>query len=106
MDLFPRANTLSLEGYKKVKSVRNLANCSSSMSSLVPWSLLTTISINHGNAVTSSMLESILHMAYNAHTLDLFDDRGILLRSILNYHHLTNLINQQVRIFFHFKKIC
>jgi hypothetical protein len=38
-------------------------------------------------------------MAYNVHTLEIFDDCGILFRPILNNHNLTTLINQQVMIF-------
>ena len=102
VNLFPCADTLYLQGHKKINSVRNLGNCRSSISSLVPWSLLTNISINHSNVLTSVTLESILRMAYNVHTLDLIDDSGFLFRSILNNHSLTSLINQQVRIFFIF----
>ncbi|CAF3382664.1 unnamed protein product [Rotaria sp. Silwood1] len=36
VDLLPRANTISLRGYKKTNCVRNLGNCKSSLSSLVP----------------------------------------------------------------------
>jgi len=96
--LFPRADTLFLRGHKKINCVRDLGNYRSSISSLVPWSLLTNISINYSNVLTSPTLESILRMAYNVHTLDLFDDRGFLLRSILNNHNLISLMNQQVRI--------
>ncbi|CAF3403770.1 unnamed protein product [Rotaria sp. Silwood1] len=96
VDLFPRADTLSLRGYKKINRVRDLGNCRSSISSLVPWSLLTNISINHSYVLTPATLESILRMAYNVHTLEIFDDSGILFRPILNNHNLTTLINQQI----------
>ncbi|CAF2443312.1 unnamed protein product [Rotaria sp. Silwood2] len=96
VDLFPRADTLSLRGYKKINCVRDLGNCRSSISSLVPWSLLTNISINHSYVLTPATLESILRMAYNVHTLEIFDDCGILFRPILNNHNLTTLINQQI----------
>jgi hypothetical protein len=96
--LFPRADTLFLQGHRRINCVRDLGNYRSSISSLVPWSLLTKISINYSNVLTSTTLESILRMAYNVHTLDLFDDRGILLWSILNNHNLISLMNQQVRI--------
>ncbi|CAF4304991.1 unnamed protein product [Rotaria sp. Silwood2] len=99
LNLFPRAHTLSLRGYKRNNSVRELGNCRSSISSLVPWSSITNISINHSNVLTPVTLESILRMAYNVHTLDLFDHRGILLRPILNNYNLTTLINQQVKSF-------
>ncbi|CAF0934769.1 unnamed protein product [Rotaria sp. Silwood1] len=96
VDLFPRADTLSLRGYKKINRVRDLGNCRSSISSLVPWSLLTNISINHSYVLTPATLESILRMAYNVHILEIFDDSGILFRPILNNHNLTTLINQQI----------
>ncbi|CAF1410271.1 unnamed protein product [Rotaria sordida] len=99
LNLFPRADTLSLRGYKRNNSVRELGNCRSSISSLVPWSSITNISINHSNVLTPTTLESILRMAYNVHTLDLFDHRGILLRPILNNYNLTTLINQQIKSF-------
>ncbi|CAF4282728.1 unnamed protein product [Rotaria socialis] len=99
VDLFPRADTLSLRGYKKISCVRDLGNCRSSISSLVPWPSITNISINHSNVLTAATLESILRMAYNVHTLDLFDDRGMLLRPILNNHNLATLINQQIKSF-------
>ncbi|CAF1557658.1 unnamed protein product [Rotaria sordida] len=99
LNLFPRADTLSLRGYKRNISVREFSNCRSSISSLVPWSSITNISINHSNVLTRATLESILRMAYNVHTLDLFDDGGILLRPILNNYNLTTLINQQIKSF-------
>ncbi|CAF1380587.1 unnamed protein product [Rotaria sordida] len=71
----------------------------SSISSLVPWSLLTNLSINHSDVLTPATFESILRMAYNVDTLELFDDRGILLRPILNNHNLVTLINQQIKSF-------
>ncbi|CAF0940536.1 unnamed protein product [Rotaria sordida] len=99
VDLFPRADTLSLRGYKKTNRVRDLGNFKSSISSLVPWSLLTNLSINHSDVLTPATFESILRMAYNVDTLELFDDRGILLRPILNNHNLVTLINQQIKSF-------
>ncbi|CAF1406593.1 unnamed protein product [Rotaria sordida] len=99
VDLFPRADTLSLRGYKKTNRVRDLGNFRSSISSLVPWSLLTNLSINHSDVLTPATFESILRMAYNVDTLELFDDRGILLRPILNNHNLVTLINQQIKSF-------
>ncbi len=99
VDLFPYANELFLCGYKNRSSLPQLVNCRSSISSLVPWSLLTNISINHSYVLTPATLESILRMAYNVHTLEIFDDCGILFRPIFNNHNLTTLINQQVMIF-------
>lgn len=100
-DLFPRTNTLSLRGFKKTNHVRDLGN---SRSSLVPWSLLTHIEINNSDVITQHTLQSILRMAYNVHTLEIFDDRGILFRTILhNKDNFGTRINQQVRnsIFFY-----
>jgi len=96
VDMFPHAHTLSLRGQRKRSCLRDLGDYRNSVSTLVPWSLLTNISVNHSNVLTATTLESILRMAYNVHTLKLFDDRGILLRPILNNQNLTTLINQQV----------
>ena len=62
VDLFPGADTLSLRGYKHINRVRDLSNCRSSISSLVPRSLLTNISINHSYVLTPATLQSILQM--------------------------------------------
>src|SRR5271154_208756 len=83
VDLFPRANELFLYGYKKKNRLSELGNCRSSISSLVPWSLLTKISIDEGDVVTVAGLESILRMAYNVHTLEIYDDSETLPRAIL-----------------------
>ncbi|CAF3839180.1 unnamed protein product, partial [Rotaria sp. Silwood1] len=95
-NLFPRANTLSLCSYKKVNGVRDLGKRGCSISSLVPWSLLTHIEINHSDVITQHTLQSLLRIAYNVHTLEIIDERGILLRTIL--HNKDNFgihINQQ-----------
>ncbi|CAF3843521.1 unnamed protein product [Rotaria sp. Silwood1] len=97
-NLFPRANTLSLCSYKKVNGVRDLGKRGCSISSLVPWSLLTHIEINHSDVITQHTLQSLLRIAYHVHTLEIIDERGILLRTIL--HNKDNFgihINQQVR---------
>jgi hypothetical protein len=100
IDLFPRANTLSLHGYKKTNGVRGLVNSRGSISSLVPWSLLTHIKIPHSDVITHHTLASILRMAYNVHTLDIFDDRGIFFRTILhNKDNFGSHINQQEILF-------
>jgi hypothetical protein len=97
-NLFPRANTLSLYGYKKINRVRNLGKSGCSISSLVPWSLLTHIEINRSDVITQHTLQSLLRIAYNVHTLKIIDDRGILLRTILhNKDNFGTRINQQVR---------
>ncbi|CAF1234545.1 unnamed protein product [Rotaria sordida] len=98
IDLFPRANTLSLYGYKKTNRIRDLVNSINSISSLVPWSLLTHIQINGSDIITQYTLKSMLQMAYNVHTLEIFDDRGILFRSMLhNKDNFGTLINQQIK---------
>ncbi|CAF3791537.1 unnamed protein product [Rotaria magnacalcarata] len=43
----------------------------------VPWSLLTKMSIDEGDIVTPTELESILRMTYNVHTLNIWEDNGI-----------------------------
>ncbi|CAF4192902.1 unnamed protein product, partial [Rotaria magnacalcarata] len=48
-NLFPHANILSLCGYKKINRVQDLGKSGFSISSLVPWSLLTRIQINHSD---------------------------------------------------------
>ncbi len=98
-ELFARASELVLCGYKKRNRLSELSNCRSSMSSLVPWSLLTKISIDGGDIVTSATLESILRMAYNVHTLEICDYREILPRAILrDTDGLGNRVNEQVKI--------
>lgn len=97
-NLFPRANTLSLCGYKKINCVRDLSKSGCSISSLVPWSLLTHIQINSSDVITQHTLQSLLRLAYNVHTLEINDDRGILLRTILyNKDNFGIHISQQVR---------
>jgi hypothetical protein len=97
VDLFPRANELFLTGYRNKSCLSQLGNCRSSISSLVPWSLLKKITIDELNI--ASQLEAILRMADNVHTLIINDDGGFLPRAILhNYHHLGTRISQQVRI--------
>ncbi|CAF1385267.1 unnamed protein product [Adineta ricciae] len=98
MNLFPRINTLSLFGYKKMKYIRDLGNIRSSISSLVPWTLFTHIEINDSDVITHHTLRSILEMAYNVHTLDIFDDRGVFFRTILhNKDSFGRRINQQIK---------
>ncbi|CAF5088563.1 unnamed protein product [Rotaria sp. Silwood1] len=99
-NLFPRANTLSLCGYKKVNGVRDLGKPGCSISSLVPWSLLTHIEINHSDVITQHTLQSLLRIAYHVHTLEIIDERGILLRTILhNKDNFGTHINQQTLAF-------
>ena len=102
INLFPCANELFLFGHKKSNRLSELVNPTNSVSSMVPWSLLTKISIDIGDVVvTVSTSESILRMAYNVHTLEICDDRGGLTRAILrNINHLGIRVCQQVTISF------
>ncbi|CAF3435581.1 unnamed protein product [Rotaria sp. Silwood2] len=97
-NLFPRANTLSLYGYKKINHIRDVGKSGCSISSLVPWSLLTHIEINHSDVITQYTLQSLLRIAYNVHTLRIINDRGILFRTILrNKDNFGTRINQQIK---------
>ncbi|CAF0770598.1 unnamed protein product [Rotaria sordida] len=97
-NLFPLANTLSLCGYKKINCIRNLVKSGCSISSLVPWSLLTHIEINHSDVITQHTLQSLLYIAHNVHTLEIIGDRRILLRMILhNKDNFGTRINQQIK---------
>ncbi|CAF1314619.1 unnamed protein product [Rotaria sordida] len=100
IDLFSRANELVLSGYKKTNHLSDLGNCRSFISSLVPWSLLTKISVDGGEVITSVRLESILCLAYNVHTLQIHDDRGILPRAIL-----LNTDNLGTRVYYQIKSL-
>ncbi|CAF4144115.1 unnamed protein product [Rotaria sp. Silwood2] len=95
--LFPRANELFLIDYRKETCVSELGNFRSSISSLVPWSLLTKISIDEGDVVTTAELESILRMAYNVHTLDICEESGNFSHAILyNIDNLGTRVNQEI----------
>ncbi|CAF2813283.1 unnamed protein product [Rotaria sp. Silwood2] len=97
-NLFPHVNTLSLCGYKKMNHIRDLGKSECSISSLVPWSLLTHIEINHSDVITQHILQLLLRMAYNVHTLVIIDDRGSLFRTILhNKNNFGTRINQQIK---------
>ena len=100
VDLFPRANELVLIPSKDKSSFPNLGYFKSPIPSLVPWSLLTKISIEQGDVVPAAELEAILRMAYNVRALDLDILSSILLRRILrNHDNLGTRVNQQVRIY-------
>ncbi|CAF4189589.1 unnamed protein product [Rotaria sp. Silwood2] len=100
IDLFSCANELVLSGYKKINRLADLGNCRSSISSLVPWSLLTKISVDRGDVITSVRLESILRLAYNVHTLQIYDDIGVLPRAIL-----LNTDNLGTRVYYQIKSL-
>ncbi|CAF4864168.1 unnamed protein product, partial [Rotaria magnacalcarata] len=96
--LFPRASALLLTGHREETCVSELGNFRSSISSLVPWSLLRKTSIDEGDVVTAAELESILRMAYNVHTLEVLEDSGFFAHAILhNIDNLGTLVNQQVQ---------
>ncbi|CAF1491312.1 unnamed protein product [Rotaria sp. Silwood1] len=82
-----------------IMSLPNLLNTTHLRTlTIVPWSLLTKISIDEGDVVTTGELESILRMAYNVHTLVIRDDRGVFSHAIL--HNIDNLgtrVNQQIQ---------
>jgi hypothetical protein len=99
VDLFPRANELFVDGFIGNNYVSDLSNGGSSISSLVPWSLLTKISIDGTYHIKAAEVEAILRMAYNVHTLQTCDDDGSLSHAIL--HNIDNLgtrANGQVSI--------
>ena len=100
VDLFPRANELVLISSRDKSPFPNLAYFKSPIPSLVPWLLLTKISIEEGDVVPAAELEAILRMAYNVRALDLGILSSILLRRILrNHDNLGTRVNQQVRIY-------
>ena len=105
VNLFPCANELLLSGHKKRNRLSELVNPTNSVSSMVPWSLLRKITMDIGDVVTVSTLESILRMASNVHTLEIRDERGGLPRAILrNFHHVGTRVCQQVKVSFFSKK--
>ncbi|CAM4959266.1 unnamed protein product [Rotaria socialis] len=63
VDLFRNSNELLLSCYKHEHTLATLGDDNNSLSSSVPWSLLTKISIDEGHIVTSAELEAILPMA-------------------------------------------
>lgn len=105
VDLFPRANELFLYGYRKKSNLSELYTCKNSVSSMIPWSLITKISVDEEDVVNVAELESILRMAYNVHTLQIKDFREKLPRAILrNTNNLGTCVNEQVRILLLTKK--
>ncbi|CAF2581876.1 unnamed protein product [Rotaria sp. Silwood2] len=101
VDLFPRANELVLHGYRNENCVLELDNVASSISSLVPWSLLRKTSIDNSDVGTTAELESILRMAYNVHSLHIWENTGNFRQAVLrNINKLGTLVNKQVRSLF------
>ncbi|CAF4984346.1 unnamed protein product [Rotaria sp. Silwood1] len=89
--LLPRLSRLSMS---------YLGNCKSSISSLVPWSLLTKISITDCNVITAAKLEPILRMAYNVHALRIYENRRISPSAVLRiYDNLGTRASEQIQSF-------
>ncbi|CAF3162989.1 unnamed protein product [Rotaria sp. Silwood2] len=98
LDLFLLTDELSMSIFQKNKYLSSLGDCESSVLSLVSWSLTRKIRINDGAFVSAAELKSILQMAYNADTLNIYDTTGTLPRLILrNTDHLGTRIKQQIR---------
>src|SRR5690348_3193294 len=89
VDLFPRANQLYVHTFRNEDCVLELGNLTSSISSLVPWSSLTTIIIGNNDVITTAGLESILRMAYNVRILDIPENNGTFRNAIV--HNINNL---------------
>ncbi|CAF5046962.1 unnamed protein product, partial [Rotaria magnacalcarata] len=96
IDLFPKANELFIEGFNGESSHHRLCNPSRSISSLVPWSLLTTIFIDGSDFISAFELEAILRMTYNVDKLRISEDNDILCSAILrDTDNLATRVNQQ-----------
>jgi len=99
LNLFPHASELFISAFEKKSYLIDLGNCTSSISQLVPWSILTRISIENGTNVTAAELEAILRTAHNIDTLRISDEDGVLPRAILrNEDGLGDIVNRQVSI--------
>ncbi len=99
VDLFSHANELVISDFEDNACLSDLVNCKSSLSSLVPWSLLTKISICYCDVITASELERLLPMAYNLHTLRLVRSRRISWSALFRiYDNLGSCASEQVRI--------
>jgi hypothetical protein len=106
INFYSHATELLINAYEKKIYLLDLANCTSSISRLVPWSLLTQIIVDNENTISATELEAILEIAYNVDTLEINDEDGILPRAILsNTGHLATRINRQVSISFLKRKV-
>jgi hypothetical protein len=83
MNLFPHPNELLIPYYETTGHLSILIDRTNSMSFLVPWSLLTKISITYNITVIVDQLEAILRSANNVHTLEFRFDRDIFTLTIL-----------------------
>jgi hypothetical protein len=96
-NLFPHINELLID--RPASRLSYFDDCRSSMSRLIPWSLLTKITINGGGIMNATQLGSILRLADHVHTLELSDMTGILPHAILyNKKNLSSIINLRVKI--------
>ncbi len=86
IDLFSHANELVVIDFKNKTCLPDLGNCKTSISSLVPWSLLTKISITRCRVITAAELEPILRMACNVHTLRIYRNEPISIRTVLSIY--------------------
>ncbi|CAF3420010.1 unnamed protein product [Rotaria sp. Silwood2] len=97
--LFLRSDELYISGdHQCNECFTELGNCGSSLSSLVPRSLLKQITIDWSYSVNAAQLEAILRLAYNVDALVLIDDIGLLTRMILHNTDQVGIhVNQQIR---------
>ncbi|UJR07375.1 hypothetical protein I4U23_011661 [Adineta vaga] len=96
-ELFSHANELVISDYGNKVCLSNIRNCKSSISLLIPWSLLTIISITNCDVITADELEPILRMAYNVHTLRIYKNRRISSSAIMRiYDNLESRASEQI----------
>ncbi|CAF3769531.1 unnamed protein product [Rotaria sordida] len=97
LDLFQHTDQLLLNGFVGNNYFSDLANCRSSISSLVPWTQISKVFVCGTDFIKSGTLESILRMASNVHTLEIWDVDGTLPRAILrNKNDVGTRINEQI----------
>ncbi|CAF1404229.1 unnamed protein product [Rotaria sordida] len=97
LDLFRHTDQLLLNGFVGNNYFSDLANCRSSISSLVPWTQISKVFVCGTDFIKSGTLESILRMASNVHTLEIWDVDGTLPRAILrNKNDVGTRINEQI----------
>ncbi|CAF3005575.1 unnamed protein product [Rotaria sp. Silwood2] len=96
--LFPHANKLLIIVCERESCLADLSSCRSSMSLLVPWSLLIKISIDNYDTISTAQLASMLQLPYNIQTLEIDDDDGVLPRGLLrNEDNLGTIVNRQIQ---------
>ncbi|CAF3505339.1 unnamed protein product [Adineta steineri] len=96
--LFRHFQEFHLDEFMYNSCFSDLTDCTSLASSMIPWSLLTKISICGTDFIKSSLLEAILKTAFNVRTLEISDDTGRLPCMILrNKNNLGNRINEQIQ---------